>query len=80
MDKIAKALKKFSGEEKEALKIILLKLKEQKFDSLDVKKLKGRNDVFRIRKGKLRVIYRVDEKENIFILKIERRNDKTYNF
>lgn len=78
MDKIAKALKKFTTKERNVIKTILLRLQNQRFDDLDIKKLKGRNDIFRVRKGKLRIIYRIDEKNNIFILAVERRNDKTY--
>jgi mRNA-degrading endonuclease RelE of RelBE toxin-antitoxin system len=46
-------------------------------DSLDIKKLKGRDDIFRVRKGDIRIMYRF-EKEKIFLLSIERRNDNTY--
>lgn len=80
MDKIAKALKKLSPKERELIKEILVKLKNKQLENLDCKKLKGRNDIFRIRKGQLRIIYRQDLKGNIFILAIERRSDTTYNF
>jgi len=43
----------------------------------NIKKLKGREDIFRVRKGNLRIIYRI-EKEEIFILTVERRSEKTY--
>lgn len=46
-------------------------------EGLDVKKLKDRNDIFRLRVGDLRVIYRLNEGK-IFILAISRRNEKTY--
>lgn len=79
MDKIAKALKKLSQNQRELIKEILVKLKNKQLENLDCKKLKGRNDIFRIRKGQLRIIYRQDDKGNIFILAIERRSDTTYN-
>lgn len=77
MDKIAKALKKLSDSERAAVKIILLKLKSKELDNLDIKKLKGRDDIFRVRKGKIRIIYKITS-DKIFILTIERRNDNTY--
>jgi len=77
VDKIQKALNKFSKIEKEIVKKILLKIKSGKFNNLDLKKLKGRNDIYRIRKGKIRIIYRF-EKEDIYLMAVERRNDKTY--
>lgn len=79
MDKIEKALKNLSHKERELFKEILVKLKNKQLDSLNIKKLKGRSDIFRIRKGPLRIIYRIDQKDSIFILTIERRADTTYN-
>lgn len=79
MDKIAKALKKLTLKERELIKEILAKLKNKQIENLDCKKLKGRDDIFRIRKGQLRIIYRQDQKGNIFILAVERKSDTTYN-
>lgn len=78
MDKTEKALKKLNRKEKESVKQILTQLATGILNGLDVKKLKGRKDVFRIRKGKLRIMYRIAEKK-IFILAIERRSDTTYD-
>lgn len=79
MDKIEKALKKLSAKEQAQIKQILSRLNSGKLDGLDVKKLKGRDDIFRARKGDLRIIYRF-ENRNIFILSIDRRNEGTYKF
>ncbi len=78
MDKITKALKKLSLNEQKQLKIILMKIKETKFEGLDLKKLKGRDNIFRIRKGSLRIIFLLKNK-NIRILSVERRSDNTYS-
>lgn len=80
MDKITKALLKLSEPEKQAVKKLLIKLKSEDFSDLDLKKLKGFNDIYRVRKGKMRIIYRQDDSGAVFILKLERRNDNTYNF
>ncbi|MCF6276616.1 MAG: hypothetical protein L3J07_02080 [Candidatus Magasanikbacteria bacterium] len=77
VDKIQKALNKFSNSEKQKIKIILLKIKTRKFTGLDAKKLKGRDDIYRIRKGKIRIIYIIKNGE-VCLLTIERRSDKTY--
>lgn len=78
MSKIEKLLKKFSNKEREQIKQILQKIYSGKLESVDLKKLKGYKDIFRVRKGDIRIIYRLDSSDNIFILVIERRNDKTY--
>ncbi len=80
MDKIEKALNKLSEKERESIKIILKQLFAKSFHNFDIKKLKGRNDIFRLRRGKIRIIYRVDDGDKIYILSIERRSDTTYNF
>ena len=78
MDAIRKALKKLNAKERERAKEVLTKLSLGNLQGLDVKKLKGRDDVFRVRKGDLRIVYR-RENESILILLIERRNEKTYD-
>ncbi|MBI2051472.1 hypothetical protein HYT33_01790 [Candidatus Roizmanbacteria bacterium] len=77
MDRIEKVLRKFSSKERRQIKAILLKLRAKDPTGLDIQKLKGRGDIFRVKKGRIRVMYRLEE-DNVFILKIERRAEKTY--
>ncbi len=78
MDKIAKALAKLSAKEREKVKIVLAKLAGNKLSGLDIKHLKGRSDIFRVRLGDIRIIYRQNSKGEILILAIARTNEKTY--
>jgi len=77
MDKIQRFLNNLSPKEKLRIKDILIRINLQNFKGLDLKKLKGRSDIFKIRKGKLRIIFRKRDNK-IFILTIEKRNDNTY--
>lgn len=77
MDKIQKALARLSEKEKHILKEILLKLESGIFLGLDIQKLKNHKDIFRLRKGDLRILYR-KKADKIFLLAIERRSEKTY--
>jgi len=77
MDRIDKALVKLSTKEKEWVKEILAQLSRKETDNLNIKKLKGREDIFRARKGDIRIIYRV-EREKIFLQEIKRKNENTY--
>jgi mRNA-degrading endonuclease RelE of RelBE toxin-antitoxin system len=77
MDAIKKALKKLTNKEKESVKDILSKLDTGNSQGLDIKKFKGREDVFRVKRGDLRIIYRKAGRD-VFILFIGRRNEKTY--
>lgn len=78
MERLEKNLNSLSENQKIKIKEILLKIKSGNLNNLDVKKLKGREDVFRVRKGKIRVIFYY-KKDKIYILSIEKRNDNTYS-
>jgi mRNA-degrading endonuclease RelE of RelBE toxin-antitoxin system len=77
MDKVSKLLKKLTDSERKVLKKLLTQINQSGLVGLDVKKLVGREDIFRVRKGDLRVILRL-KKGKYFILTIERRSEKTY--
>ena len=80
MDKTSKALAKLTAKEKEAIVGIFAKIQRGKIASLDLKKLKGYDDIYRVHFGKWRVIYRIDNKGKIFLVSFDRRNDNTYKF
>ena len=79
MDKISKALAHLTQAEKEVVKSILLRIKDGSLLGLDIKKLKNTEDIYRVRKGRLRIIFQKKEAEKYNILTIERRSDNTYN-
>lgn len=80
MDKITKALRKFFEDEKSVVKDILKRLYGGNIGpDLNIKKLSGYNDIFRVKKGKIRIIYLMNEDKSIKILSVTRRNDNTYN-
>ena len=74
---IKKALNKLSAKEKSAVLYILNKLLNNDTKGLDIKQLKGSANIYRVRKGDIRIIYTVID-GNIRVLTIARRNEKTY--
>jgi mRNA-degrading endonuclease RelE of RelBE toxin-antitoxin system len=78
MDAIEKALKKLNAKERERVKELLEKLALGALQGLDIKKLQGRDDIFRARKGDVRVVYRKTG-DALSILLIERRSEHTYS-
>lgn len=80
MDKISKFLNKLSKKEYITVKDILEKIKKGELADLDVKKLKGQDVVYRVRKGDLRIIYGINETGKTVVVGICRRNDNTYKF
>lgn len=76
-DKIKKFLKKLSQKELKLLEEIILQIENNDTAGLDVKKLKGSKNIFRARKGYIRIIYSKSSKTRI--LQVSRRNEKTYS-
>ena len=76
-DKISKELAKFSVKERQLVKEILLQLKAGNLQGLRIAKLKGHQDIYRVRKGRLRIIYQQLD-TGMQIIAIERRSEKTY--
>jgi len=77
MNRLEKSLKRLSPKETKAVEKVVEKLTKREWTGLDVVKLKGTTDVFRVRAGRLRVIFRQRAKE-VDILVIESRSEKTY--
>ena len=77
MDKIEKALQKLTDKERIWVKDILERLSLKKIRGLDIKKLKGRQDIFRVRKGNIRILYRLTADNKLYVLAIERRSERT---
>jgi len=78
MHKIDKFLKSLVKKEREVAEQLLKTLKMSDFESLDIKKLKGQYNLFRIRKGEIRVVYRLNENKKIELLFVGRKSNNTY--
>ena len=77
MDRTEKFLKKLSAKELLLVEEVIVNLYKEKVAGLDIKKLKGHNDVYRVRYNSIRIIFRKVNKE-IMILETSRRSEKTY--
>lgn len=78
MDKNQKYLKRLTSKELLALESALLKIKNKDTSTLDIKKLSGHNDIFRVRIGDVRIIF-LANRSGTEILEIGRRSEKTYH-
>lgn len=79
-DQIDKALAKLTEQERKKISEVLACIRRRDVAAFDIRKLKGHKNIFRIRVGPLRILFRVDQNEQVYILAVERRNDTTYNF
>lgn len=76
-DRIQKVLRKLLPKEQKVLEELLSLIVQRKIQGLDLKKLRGNEHIFRVRKGTMRIIFR-NIKDQVEILAVERRNDTIY--
>lgn len=75
---MTKNLRKFSKRERDQILQIMKRILLDDLENMDLKKLKDREDAFRVRKGDIRIIFRkIDLGVNV-IIAIERRSESTY--
>lgn len=79
MPDLKQLLSKLNRKERRIVELLIEKVVSLNWRNLDIKKLKGYKDIFRVRKGKMRIIFMKNEK-NITVLSIERRRENTYKF
>lgn len=80
MDKITKFLRKLGDKELDSVLDLLSKIKSGDTHDLHIKKLKGFKNIFRLRSGDIRILYRDDDRGGYDIIDISRRNESTYKF
>lgn len=80
VDKIDKQLRKLSSKQQKAFQKIITQIVSGQTKGLDILKLKGRDDIYRVRKGAFRIIFRKDKSDDVKIIAFENRSDTTYKF
>ncbi len=77
MDKNEKLLRKLSKKDRERITVAVALIHTNNLEVLDLKKLSGTSDIYRVRVGKFRIKFQVYPNHNE-ILEIVRRSEKTY--
>jgi mRNA-degrading endonuclease RelE of RelBE toxin-antitoxin system len=77
MDELQKAIAKLAKEHRAVFDSLMVRLYERNFLGLDLAKLKGHKDVFRVKHGRLRIIFRMN-REGLSVLEVGLRNENTY--
>ena len=80
MNQIEKFIRKLLPRERLLIDQTIKKLDTGDWSGLNIKKLQGVEDLFRVRLGKIRIIYRFSKTTGAQILDITYRDDNTYNF
>ncbi len=80
MNDISKFIRSIPTREQIRIEEVISKIKSGDISGLDIKKLRGYSDMFRVRIGNYRIICRHNEQYGFIVVKVTRRNDTTYNF
>lgn len=78
MDRIKKFLKGLNKKEKEAFLLLMTQLNKDFSRVPGIKKLSVLKDCYRVRLGKYRIIFKVFEGRKTEIIKISKRDERTY--
>jgi len=77
MDSVDKFLNRIPNQDLKKIAIVIDALLQNKTRNLDIKKMRGHVNVYRVKIGNYRLIY-VRDSDNIRILFAGKRNEKTY--
>jgi hypothetical protein len=78
MNKIEKFLAKLNFDRRANTLELIHKIILGNLQNLDVKKLKGKGEVFRVRSGRIRIFF-VKKENGYGIIDVDNRDDNTYN-
>ncbi|MEK7645186.1 MAG: hypothetical protein AAB391_02620 [Patescibacteria group bacterium] len=78
MHKIDKFLAKLEEKQRGRILLIIAQIKSRNFVGLDLKKLKGGLDIYRVRSGQYRILFHLTN-DDIFLLDVTNRDDTTYH-
>jgi mRNA interferase RelE/StbE len=73
-DKITKFIESLDSKTRVKLKKKLLKLKRDPYGMKDVKKIQGAKDIYRLRMGKIRILYQIIGNE-VYVIDIDFRGN-----
>lgn len=76
--KLVKFLKKLSVKDRNIIESLIISIKNKEWKHLDIKKLQGNSNIFRVRKGDLRIIFSING-DNVDLIDITKRSDNTYS-
>ena len=78
MNALQKAVARLTTKDKKLVTETIEKITKRSFVGLDIEKLKGTDNTFRVRKGNFRIVYYLKDSNEPMIISIERRSEDTY--
>lgn len=77
MNELQKAIARLFKEHRSTFDSLMIRLLARDFLGLNVGKLKGHKDLYRLKHGKLRIIFQMDQ-SGLSVLQVGLRSEKTY--
>lgn len=77
MNELQKSLAKLPKEYKNTFELLMIRLLSRDFLGLNITKLKGQKNIYRLKHGKLRIIFKV-QGNDLLVLQVGLRSEKTY--
>jgi len=78
MGNLDKILRRFSPKEREIIERLVERILSRNLIGLDTKKLKGLKNLFRVRKGDIRMIFELVDGKEPRVISIERKSESAY--
>lgn len=78
--KLEKFLRKLTKKRRAQIKPVIERIVSRNFLGLNMSKLGGFDNLFRVRQGNIRIIFSLSDGEPIKLIRVEFRGDTTYNF
>lgn len=78
MNVLRKAIAKLTVKDRKLVTEAIEKITTRSFEGLNIEKLKGTDNAFRVRKGDFRILYYLKDNNEPMIVAIERRSEDTY--
>lgn len=78
--KLEKFLRKLTAKRRLQIEPVIEKIVSQDFSGLNLGKLGGFDNLFRVRQGDIRVVFSMSKDEPLKLIRIEFRGNTTYHF
>ena len=79
MKNIDKFIDKLNSKDKIKVLGIIEQIKKGEISGFNIKKLKGKDNFYRVRKMQFRFIYEVSADNSLHVIDVSRKDDNTYN-
>lgn len=78
MEQFRKFIRRLPASERPRVEAAVIKIVSQQLDQLDVKKLAGTKNCYRVRVGLVRIVFLQNNKQEPEIISVSFRSEKTY--